>query len=217
MNVHLHLKVLMLGSPTDTLAFFFYINAKHLNLTQSTISSTSLFKMSLLNVWVHLSMFFILLIFLIVEKPGVCPSKNLIIGLCAEMCSHDGDCPNDEKCCSNGCGHQCTAISIGMLLHTNALVIFFSITVINSVIWFLCVCITEKPGVCPRRFYGVGLCAELCVNDIDCPNDEKCCRTICGCECASPFKGIRYIDVWVPTDTFEYFYNFKCQAPEFGP
>uniref|UniRef100_A0A673JF58 WAP domain-containing protein n=1 Tax=Sinocyclocheilus rhinocerous TaxID=307959 RepID=A0A673JF58_9TELE len=41
------------------------------------------------------------------EKPGVCPSKNLGIGVCAELCSHDSDCPNDEKCCSNGCGHQC--------------------------------------------------------------------------------------------------------------
>uniref|UniRef100_A0A671R3H0 WAP domain-containing protein n=1 Tax=Sinocyclocheilus anshuiensis TaxID=1608454 RepID=A0A671R3H0_9TELE len=40
------------------------------------------------------------------EKPGVCPSKNLRMGACAEMCSQDGDCPNDEKCCSNGCGHH---------------------------------------------------------------------------------------------------------------
>ncbi len=71
--------------------------------------------------------------------------------------------------------------------YTNALVIFFSITVIHSVIWFLCVCITEKPGVCPRGFDGVRLCKELCVNDIDCPNDEKCCRTKCGHSCTSPF------------------------------
>ncbi len=84
--------------------------------------------------------------------------------MCAEMCSHDSDCPNDEKCCSNGCGHQCMDLYIGMLLHTNALVIFFSITVIESFsdLVSLCVCITEKPGVCPRRFYGVGFCAELC-------------------------------------------------------
>ncbi len=142
---------------------------------------------------------FVIFVF-IVEKPGVCPSKTLIIGVCAEMCSHDSDCPNDEKCCSNGCGHQCMDLYIGMLLHTNALVIFFSITVIESFsdLVSLCVCITEKPGVCPRRFYGVGFCAELCVNDIDCPNDEKCCRTICGRECTSPFKGIHYIDAWVP-------------------
>ncbi len=30
-----------------------------------------------------------------------------MIGLCAEFCSRDSDCPNNQKCCSNGCGHQC--------------------------------------------------------------------------------------------------------------
>uniref|UniRef100_A0A8C2EHS7 WAP domain-containing protein n=1 Tax=Cyprinus carpio TaxID=7962 RepID=A0A8C2EHS7_CYPCA len=55
-----------------------------------------------------------------------------------------------------------------------------------SVSW---VYITEKPEVlCPRRFLGVGLCKELCVNDVDCPNDEKCCSTKCGHECTHPFK-----------------------------
>ncbi|XP_077081813.1 antileukoproteinase-like isoform X2 [Siphateles boraxobius] len=45
-------------------------------------------------------------------KPGVCPNKTLevgMVGACVESCSHDSDCPNDEKCCSNGCGHQCSA------------------------------------------------------------------------------------------------------------
>jgi len=45
-------------------------------------------------------------------KPGVCPSDVSSVraaGLCVEECSHDRQCPNDEKCCSNGCGHQCTA------------------------------------------------------------------------------------------------------------
>ncbi|XP_016107689.1 WAP four-disulfide core domain protein 2-like isoform X2 [Sinocyclocheilus grahami] len=44
------------------------------------------------------------------EKPGVCPRNNVeeaLLGVCAEMCSHDSDCPDDQKCCSNGCGHQC--------------------------------------------------------------------------------------------------------------
>uniref|UniRef100_A0A671L4E3 WAP domain-containing protein n=1 Tax=Sinocyclocheilus anshuiensis TaxID=1608454 RepID=A0A671L4E3_9TELE len=98
----------------------------------------------------------------ITEKPGVCPSKNLGLGACVEMCSQDGDCPNDEKCCSNGCGHQCMAVS------------------------------KVKPGVCPRRFLGIGLCKKLCVNDIDCPKDEKCCRTKCGRECTPPYEGMLY-------------------------
>ncbi|XP_062248445.1 WAP four-disulfide core domain protein 3 [Platichthys flesus] len=42
-------------------------------------------------------------------KPGMCPQRKWGVGLCAEFCSSDSDCPNNEKCCSNGCGHQCTA------------------------------------------------------------------------------------------------------------
>ncbi|XP_059915916.1 WAP four-disulfide core domain protein 18-like isoform X3 [Gadus macrocephalus] len=42
-------------------------------------------------------------------KPGVCPPRHWGVGMCAEFCSEDNDCPHHEKCCSNGCGHQCTA------------------------------------------------------------------------------------------------------------
>ncbi len=52
------------------------------------------------------------------QKSQECVQKKLgvaVSGVCADICSHDGDCPNDEKCCSNGCGHQCTDLSIGML------------------------------------------------------------------------------------------------------
>uniref|UniRef100_A0A8C1PCI9 WAP domain-containing protein n=1 Tax=Cyprinus carpio TaxID=7962 RepID=A0A8C1PCI9_CYPCA len=42
------------------------------------------------------------------EKPGVCPGNNHnTSGVCVGMCFHDGECLNDEKCCSNGCGYQC--------------------------------------------------------------------------------------------------------------
>ncbi len=43
-------------------------------------------------------------------KPGVCPKNNVedaVSGVCDEMCSHDSDCPKNQKCCSNGCGHEC--------------------------------------------------------------------------------------------------------------
>ncbi|CAM5097854.1 unnamed protein product [Natator depressus] len=43
---------------------------------------------------------------------GSCP-KPLGAGLCAELCASDGSCPEGEKCCSNGCGHQCTRVSGG--------------------------------------------------------------------------------------------------------
>ncbi|XP_031650800.1 WAP four-disulfide core domain protein 18-like [Oncorhynchus kisutch] len=42
-------------------------------------------------------------------KPGVCPVRRWGMGICAELCSNDSDCPNDEKCCHNGCGHNCIA------------------------------------------------------------------------------------------------------------
>ena len=29
------------------------------------------------------------------------------MGACVEMCSDDGDCHDEDKCCSNGCGHAC--------------------------------------------------------------------------------------------------------------
>ncbi|XP_008316926.1 WAP four-disulfide core domain protein 3 [Cynoglossus semilaevis] len=40
-------------------------------------------------------------------KPGRCPRRKWGAGLCAEFCQTDSDCPNEQKCCSNGCGHQC--------------------------------------------------------------------------------------------------------------
>ncbi|XP_042573558.1 whey acidic protein-like isoform X2 [Cyprinus carpio] len=90
------------------------------------------------------------------KKPGMCPSKNLKIGVCAEFCSCDSNCPNNQKCCSNGCGHQC------MPPHT------------------------EKPGVCPRTTPRMkGVCAERCSHDGDCPNDEKCCSNGCGHQCTA--------------------------------
>uniref|UniRef100_A0A4W5KJX6 WAP domain-containing protein n=1 Tax=Hucho hucho TaxID=62062 RepID=A0A4W5KJX6_9TELE len=43
------------------------------------------------------------------NSPGVCPRGRRGVGTCAEICSNDSDCPNDEKCCHNGCGHDCIA------------------------------------------------------------------------------------------------------------
>uniref|UniRef100_A0A672R6J1 WAP domain-containing protein n=1 Tax=Sinocyclocheilus grahami TaxID=75366 RepID=A0A672R6J1_SINGR len=60
-----------------------------------------------------------------------------------------------------------------------------------------CVCVTEKPGVCPSKNLRIGVCAEICSHDSDCPNDEKCCSNGCGCQCMAPYRGICYIGVWV--------------------
>uniref|UniRef100_A0A4W5KYC3 WAP domain-containing protein n=1 Tax=Hucho hucho TaxID=62062 RepID=A0A4W5KYC3_9TELE len=52
-------------------------------------------------------------------------------------------------------------------------------------------CPKAKPGVCPHRRWGVGTCAELCSNDSDCPNDEKCCHNGCGHDCIAPYTATR--------------------------
>ncbi|KAM6929224.1 WAP four-disulfide core domain protein 3 [Lycodopsis pacificus] len=72
-------------------------------------------------------------------------------------CVSDEDCPADHKCCVFDCGAVCVPPAF------------------------------TKPGVCPRRNWGSGLCAEYCSNDNDCPNDEKCCHNGCGHECIEPY------------------------------
>ncbi|XP_050961048.1 perlwapin isoform X6 [Labeo rohita] len=110
------------------------------------------------------------------EKPGVCPTNDLgaaTLGVCAEPCSLDSDCPNDEKCCSNGCGHQCISPST-----------------------------YEKPGPCPKNL-GIGLCVESCSHDDDCPNNQKCCSNGCGHECMAPYKAEPEKPGACPTINFE--------------
>nr|XP_029520218.1 perlwapin-like isoform X1 [Oncorhynchus nerka] len=72
-------------------------------------------------------------------------------------CFCDEDCPGDDKCCVFDCGAVCVPHAF------------------------------TKPGVCPRRRWGSGMCAEFCSNDSDCPNDEKCCHNGCGHECIAPY------------------------------
>ncbi len=47
----------------------------------------------------------------------MCPWSFVGIGFCAELCSHDGDCPNHEKCCSSICGGRvCTPAHTGIVI-----------------------------------------------------------------------------------------------------
>ncbi len=69
-------------------------------------------------------------------KPGVCPNNNLedaVSGVCAEMCSHDSDCPKNQKCCSNGCGHQC------MVPYKGICFIGFLFVISQSLVFLSCV------------------------------------------------------------------------------
>lgn len=47
---------------------------------------------------------------LIVEsKPGECPDvPEGTVGICVQECDSDSGCPDNKKCCSNGCGNVCT-------------------------------------------------------------------------------------------------------------
>ncbi|XP_076029642.1 uncharacterized protein LOC143018263 isoform X1 [Oratosquilla oratoria] len=47
------------------------------------------------------------------KKPGpalCCPQNEPgQLGVCAELCEDNDDCPGGGLCCSNGCGHECTS------------------------------------------------------------------------------------------------------------
>ncbi|XP_061486124.1 WAP four-disulfide core domain protein 18-like [Rhineura floridana] len=88
-------------------------------------------------------------------KPGHCP-KAPAFGLCVDRCSADDACPEDLKCCSNGCGHTC-----------------------QMPIYHI------KPGECPMFKIPPGLPCKLhCCQDSDCQGTDKCCRMGCSKICA---------------------------------
>ncbi|CAC5417536.1 unnamed protein product [Mytilus coruscus] len=94
------------------------------------------------------------------RKPGRCPVVlPESIGPCIDLpvCNVDSDCHGVQKCCPNGCGHEC----------------LFPVTV--------------KPGTCPTLPPDTaGTCVDLCSVDSDCLGDQKCCSHGCGHSCSSP-------------------------------
>ncbi|KAF7651464.1 hypothetical protein LDENG_00110730 [Lucifuga dentata] len=152
-----------------------------------------------------------------VTKPGKCPPPRRwwgSLGLCAEPCSQDGDCPSNTKCCSNWCGRQCmkpyTVYSIhkakpGECPHVSSIAHHcFTFTEhchedsdcpkdekccsSGCGYWCLNPYTVPKPATCPPRKWGiVRLCAELCSHDSDCPNNKKCCSHACGHQCMTPY------------------------------
>ncbi len=49
-------------------------------------------------------------------KPGECPLEKLVGGSCDKSCTCDSNCPKNEKCCSNGCGHHCATPCTGIYI-----------------------------------------------------------------------------------------------------
>ncbi|XP_062887620.1 WAP four-disulfide core domain protein 3 [Mobula hypostoma] len=82
--------------------------------------------------------------------------RRLVVAVTKRGCKCDEDCPGADKCCVYDCGAVCVPPAF------------------------------SKPGICPRRHRGVGVCAEYCTDDSDCPDDEKCCSNGCGHTCATP-------------------------------
>uniref|UniRef100_A0A0M3KHI1 WAP domain-containing protein n=1 Tax=Anisakis simplex TaxID=6269 RepID=A0A0M3KHI1_ANISI len=52
-----------------------------------------------------------------VVKPGECP--RLMGGLCVMQCTSDAQCSGALKCCSNGCGYECTIATYSLPLLNN--------------------------------------------------------------------------------------------------
>ena len=88
-----------------------------------------------------------------------CPKVDSA-GVCLEDCSSDSDCPeDDDKCCSNGCGHVCMT---GLEIPYHA-----------------------PPLRCPEVPADVaGICSEECNQTGGCGNEgELCCSNGCGHVC----------------------------------
>lgn len=81
-----------------------------------------------------------------------CPPVELgTVGICSEDCSADTECPDNQKCCSNACGHTCAnAIPIPYL---------------------------SAPRSCPPRESLPPICD---LPPCDCQDGLLCCPNICG-------------------------------------
>uniref|UniRef100_A0A671NRG8 WAP domain-containing protein n=1 Tax=Sinocyclocheilus anshuiensis TaxID=1608454 RepID=A0A671NRG8_9TELE len=66
------------------------------------------------------------------SKPGECPPQAIGRRSCTRSCVSDSNCPNNEKCCSNGCGRYCTAP------YTSICVMFFWSVVYYDTFWPFC-------------------------------------------------------------------------------
>ncbi|XP_030590363.1 whey acidic protein-like [Archocentrus centrarchus] len=129
------------------------------------------------------------------KKPGVCPRRRLVFGHCMKSCSYDGDCPNNNKCCSTGCGRDCMAPVIEHCPWRLNLSLSHKGCKDCPRDHICCVyngediCIPPvptKPGFCPQRRMCFGHCSESCSYDSDCPDNEKCCSNGCGHVCMAP-------------------------------
>lgn len=106
---------------------------------------------------------------------GICPSVFPIldnVNSCRFDCRSDGDCRITEKCCYDGCGLHCKAMSMGKGGSSE-----------ESKPELV------KPGTCP--YFDEGSCAERlresqCNSDDECAGVQKCCSDGCSKKCLYP-------------------------------
>ncbi|XP_051156091.1 waprin-Phi1-like [Leptopilina boulardi] len=92
-------------------------------------------------------------------KIGSC-APPLAVNVCSRSCYWDNQCLGIEKCCPTSCGGSVCSRPV---------------TTRNpSTIG------TIKSGVCPTSSNERWICSSTCIDDSDCPENKKCCKTRCG-------------------------------------
>ena len=69
-----------------------------------------------------------------------CPNTTGMLGTCVEGCSDDSVCENGQLCCSNGCGHVCTAPYVNCSVSSHCVRVRACVRVCMSVCLCVCVC-----------------------------------------------------------------------------
>ncbi|XP_071138507.1 WAP four-disulfide core domain protein 3-like [Mytilus edulis] len=155
------------------------------------------------------------------KKPGRCPAvPSDPKGPCVDLpiCSVDSDCYGVQKCCPNGCGHEClfpVDPKPGICPPSGGGTCAEHCSKDSDCQDVQKCCsngcghdcffpVTVKPGTCPTLPPDtVGTCVDLCTVDSDCLGDQKCCSHGCGHSCSST------VNVCPPEP--------KCPVPPNGP
>ncbi|XP_025098325.1 WAP four-disulfide core domain protein 2-like isoform X1 [Pomacea canaliculata] len=132
------------------------------------------------------------------DKIGECPETQPgEVGVCADLCQSDTNCPRDLKCCPNACGaHTCQTP-----VH--------SLTCEHTECGFGYVCQMTPKG--PQCFYAIrdGKCPDLsasrhrfscssCLSDLDCPDFQKCCPGRHCRQCVPPEPSVTCANISCP-------------------
>ncbi|KAK6171457.1 hypothetical protein SNE40_019643 [Patella caerulea] len=92
------------------------------------------------------------------------------VGVCRRKCGDDSDCTRGRKCCSNGCGQECTDPVVPPRTSVRA----------------------QRPGKCPTEPPETLVCSfrKKCLSDDECFGHHKCCNVDgCGNICRPPLRG----------------------------